>query len=288
MNRRSFVHSLTASLAGASLLPRLRLGTTRLDRVGLELYAVRDAMSRDPEGTLAAIRAMGYSDVELLWSMNNFGRTPRQVRATLDQLGLRAPSAHMAPETILKDWDKSLETAKVLGHDYLIVPSFAESASNTLDKWRYWADQFNSAGAVARKSDIWLAFHNEANHMTPIDGVIPYDLFVERTDPAVVRLQLDTGNMVMGGGDPLRYLARYPERYWSFHIKDIVPDRSKDTELGAGTVDIRAILAAVPEIKRKPVYIEQETWADSMASARANYRYLASLDFQPRWLPGGR
>jgi sugar phosphate isomerase/epimerase len=279
MNRRSFVHSLTASIAGASLLPRLRGAVTRLDRVGLELYAVRDAMSRDPEGTLAAVRAMGYTDVELLWSMNNFGRTPRQVRATLDQVGLRAPSAHIAPETILKDWDKSLETAKLLGHDYLIVPSFSTEASNTLDKWRHWADQFNSAGAVARKSNIWLAFHNEAEHMKPIDGVTPYDLFIDRTDPAAVRLQLDTGNMVMGGGDPLRYLEKYRARYWSFHIKDIVADRSKDTELGKGTVDIRRILAAVPDVQRKPVYIEQETWADSMVSARMNYQYLASLDF---------
>jgi sugar phosphate isomerase/epimerase len=279
MNRRTFVHSLTASLAGASLLPRLRPTATRLDRVGLELYAVRDAMGRDPEGTLAAIRAMGYTDVELLWSMNNFGRTPRQVRATLDQVGLRAPSAHMTPETILKDWDKSLETAKLLGHEYLIVPSFSTDASNTLDKWRYWADQFNSAGAVARKSDIWLAFHNEADHIKPIDGIIPYDLFVDRTDPSAVRLQLDVGNMVMGGGDPFHYLDKYRNRYWSFHIKDIVPDRSKDTELGKGTVDIGRILAAVPDVNRKPVYVEQETWADSMASARMNYQYLAALDF---------
>ena len=38
MNRRTFVHSLTASLAGASLLPRLRPTATRLDRVGLDVY----------------------------------------------------------------------------------------------------------------------------------------------------------------------------------------------------------------------------------------------------------
>lgn len=279
MNRRTFVHSLSASLAGVSLLPRVLVRRSRLDRVGLELYAVRDAMQRDPERTLAAIRGMGYTDVELLWSFNNFGRTPQQVRATLDTEGLRAPSAHMTAETILKDWDKSLDTARLLGHEYLIVPSLPADASNSLDRWRYWADQFNSAGAVARKSGIWLAFHNEAEHVKPIDGVIPYDLFVDRTDPSVVRLQLDVGNMVMGGGDPLRYLQRYRERYWSFHIKDIVADRSKDTELGRGTVDIRGILAAVPDVKQKPVYIEQETWDDSMASARMNYQYLASLDF---------
>src|SRR5689334_3403620 len=107
MNRRDFVQSLAVALGGAKLLPPAPLALqTRLARIGLELYAVRDAMKRDPERTLAAIRAIGYRDVELLWSFNNFDRTPQQVRATLDREGLRAPSAHMAPEVILKDWDK--------------------------------------------------------------------------------------------------------------------------------------------------------------------------------------
>jgi sugar phosphate isomerase/epimerase len=185
----------------------------------------------------------------------------------------------MAPETILKDWDKSLDTAKLLGHDYLIVPSLPADTARSLDRWRYWADQFNVAGAAARKAGVWLAFHNEPGHMRPIDGVIPYDVFVDRTDPTTVRHQLDVGNMVMGGGDPLRYLEKYRARYWSFHIKDVVADRSKDTELGKGTVDFRRILAAVPDINRKPVYVEQEAWVNSMASARLNYQYLSVLDF---------
>src|SRR3954468_1301745 len=124
MNRRRFVGSLSAAAVSGWLLPRRSLAATRLDRIGLELYSVRDAMRRDPEATLAAVRAMGYTDVELLWSFGNFNRTPRQVRASLDKEGLRAPSAHIAPETIVaSDWQKSLDTAKLIGHDYLIVPS---------------------------------------------------------------------------------------------------------------------------------------------------------------------
>jgi sugar phosphate isomerase/epimerase len=279
MNRRRFLHSLSASLAGATAMPRAGLAHTRLDRIGLELYAVRDAMRRDPERTLASIREIGYKDVELLWSFDNFGRTPQQVRATLDKEGLRAPSAHMAPQTILTDWEKSLDKAKLLGHEYLIVPSLPADAARSLDRWRYWADQFNAAGAVARKAGIWLAFHNEPNHMTRIDGTVPYDVFMDRTDPTAVRHQLDVGNMVMGGGDPMPYLRKYVDRYWSFHIKDVLPDRTKDTELGRGIVDIRRLLAAIPDVQRKHVYVEQEAWTDSLASARMNYQYLAAMEF---------
>ena len=279
MNRRSFVQAVTIAIAGTSAAACRSLAATRLDRIGLELYAVRDAMKRDPERTLAAVREIGYRDVELLWSLDNFGRTPQQVRATLDREGLRAPSAHIAPETILDGWERSLDTAKLLGHEYLIVPTLPPDTVASLDRWRYWADQFNRAGAAARKAGVWLAFHNEPDHLKPIEGSVPYELFVERTDPAAVRHQLDAGNMALGGADPMRYLEKYRDRYWSFHIKDVVSDRSKDVELGKGIVDVRRLLAGVQGLDRKPVYVEQEESADSLASARLNYQYLSALDF---------
>jgi sugar phosphate isomerase/epimerase len=115
--------------------------------------------------------------------------------------------------------------------------------------------------------------------MKPIDAAVPYDVFVERTDPSVVRLQLDIGNMAQGGGDPFRYLERYRDRYWSFHIKDVVADRSHDTELGKGTLDVRRFLAAIPDVKHKPLYVEQEAASDQLASAEVDYRYLSALEF---------
>ncbi len=236
-------------------------------------------MGRDPERTLAAVRAMGYTDVELLWSLGNFHRTTEQVRAALDNEGLRAPSAHISPAVLLVGWERSLAIAQRLGHEYLIVPSFTPDTARSLDDWREWADRFNAAGATARRAGIWLAFHNEAEHMTPIDGTVPYDLFLERTDPTVVRHQLDVGNMAIGGGDPLAYLERYRARYWSFHLKDVVKDRSRDTELGTGTLDFRRLLADIPDIDHKPCYVEQEGIEHPLVSARQNYAFLKALEF---------
>lgn len=98
--------------------------------------------------------------------------------------------------------------------------------------------------------------------MKPIGGEIPYDLFVERTDPSRVRLQLDFGNMEVGGDKPAQYLERYRNRYWSFHVKDVVQDGSHDTELGAGRLNLRALLAAIPDIQKKLCYVEQESPKD--------------------------
>ncbi|MGH7582946.1 MAG: sugar phosphate isomerase/epimerase family protein [Gemmatimonadales bacterium] len=276
IGRRDAIASLGAFVA-AAIMPRR--STTRLSGIGLQLYSVRDAMKADPEGTLAKVRAIGYDDVELLWSFGNFGQTVSQVRATLQRLGLRSPSAHIAPETLLADWQRSLDDARTLGHQYLIVPSLPDETNTSLDAWRRWADHFNAAGRAARASGIWLAFHNEPEHIRPIGGVVPYDLFIERTDPALVRLQLDVGNMLLGGGDPLRYLHAHRDRYWSFHLKDVTADRRGDTELGHGIFDFRSFLAAIPDLARKPCYVEQETADDPLASARRNFGYLRRLEF---------
>jgi sugar phosphate isomerase/epimerase len=280
VRRREFIQSLGG--VGALLAwPRRARAATKLDRIGLELYSVRKAMAADPERTLAAVRAIGYSDVELLWSFNNFGRSPRQVKETLAREGLRAPSAHMAPEEIVDRarWLAALDTAHLLGHQYLIVPSLPDETKLSLDGWRDWADRFNDAGIVARSAGVWLAFHNEPEHMKPVEGVIPYDLFIERLDPSAVRLQLDVGNMLLGGGNPMRYLAEHRDRYWSFHLKDVVADRTRDTELGAGTFDFARLLGAIPTLSDKPCYVEQESPADELASARRNLGYLRSVSW---------
>jgi sugar phosphate isomerase/epimerase len=283
MRRRDFVQAFGATFAGAAFLPRIAPSIAarrdHLWRVGLELYSVRNAMKKDPERTLAAVRAIGYDDVELLWSFDNFGRTPQQVRETLKHEGLKAPSGHIAPEALLKDWERSLDAAKLVGHQYLIVPSLPDETRTSLDAWRRWADSFNAAGDLARRAGIWLAFHNEPDHMKPIGGAVPYDLFVDRTDPSRVRLQLDFGNMEVGGAKPMEYLQRYRGRYWSFHVKDVVDDGSHDTELGAGRVNLRALLAAIPDVQKKPCYVEQESPKDELMSVRQDYNYLKKLEF---------
>jgi len=282
MKRRHFIQSLGAGASALALTPRLHglAKEKKLKRVGLELYAVRKAMKADPERTLAAVRALGYTDVELLWSFGNFGRSPQQVRATLDKEGLSAPSAHIAPEIIVApSWSKSLDDARLLGHRYLIVPSLPNETKLTIDEWKAWADKFNSAGAVAKSAGVSLAFHNEPDHMKAIGGVVPYDAFVDRLDPNIVRLQLDVGNMLLGGGNPMWYYERYHDRVVSFHLKDVVADRSRDTELGSGTFDFKRFLAAIPSIDEKPCYVEQENPADELVSARKDYDYIKNVNW---------
>ena len=118
MRRRTFLQSVGGLAAasfvgarnglGASTLSNIDASHTRLSSIGLELYSVRKAMRADPERTLAAVRAAGFTDVELLWSFKNFDRTTKQVKDSLANEGLKAPSAHIDPSILLNDWETSL------------------------------------------------------------------------------------------------------------------------------------------------------------------------------------
>lgn len=278
MHRRTF---LTA-LGLAAISPDLgRLGSPRrLKRVGIQLYSLRDDGRRDLERTIADIAAIGYKDLELLDSMNNFGMPPARLRKLLDQHGLRAPSTHMSGNA-LNELDRHLDEAATLGHEYLIVASLPITGPRTIDDYRRWADRLNESGKVARERNVWIGFHNHANDFTPVGGVAPYDVLVDRTDPAVVRMQLDTGNLAMAGLDPHEYMRRFGARYWSFHIKDVPQPRSEhDTELGKGVIDFKRLFASIDRIDEKHLFVEQETYPGTpLESMRRDFEYISTLEF---------
>lgn len=277
MHRRSFL----AALGLAACAPRVAVvPNRRLTRVGIQLYSLRDDARTDLERTLAAIAAIGYKDIELLGSMNNFGMPPARLRSVLDQNGLRAPSTHVGGNA-LNDLDRQLDDANTLGHSYLTVASLPISGARTVDEYRRWADRLNEAGRRARQRNVWIAFHNHANDFTPDNGAIPYDALIERTEADVVRMQLDTGNLAMAGLDPHEYMRRYGSRYWSFHIKDVPQlGATHDTELGKGVIDFRRLLASIDRIDEKHLFVEQETYPGApVESMRRDFEFISRLEF---------
>ena len=285
IDRRTFLATLGLSAAAVACASALRpvgaAGGRRLKRIGLQLYSLRDDARRDVERTLADIAAAGYDDVELLGSFNNFGVAPARLRTILDRLGLRAPSTHVGGSA-LDDLDRQLDDARTLGHEYVVVASLPIRGTPTLDDYRRWADRLNDAGRRARTRDVWIGFHNHAGDFTLVDGAVPYDLLVERTDPSVVRMQLDTGNLAMAGRDPLDYIRRFGARYWSFHVKDVPRlGATNDTELGKGVLDFRRLLASIADVDHKLMFVEQETYpfGTPLESVRHDYAYISALEF---------
>src|SRR4029078_5920265 len=156
IDRRTFVKVLGAGTAGVRLgwSPKTVSGaggSRKLDRIGIQLYTVRNDMEKDFEGTLSKIAGIGYKEGEVAGYL---GHSPADVRAILNRLNITAPSPH-GPLTMLTDnWQKTIDDAKVMGHEYLIVAYLNDDQRKSLDDYRRHADLFNSAGEIARKYGV--------------------------------------------------------------------------------------------------------------------------------------
>ncbi|MEQ1353593.1 MAG: sugar phosphate isomerase/epimerase, partial [Candidatus Acidiferrum sp.] len=82
MYRRTFIGTSIAASLMASRGLWAAEGSRKLDRIGMQLYTVRDLMKSDFEGTLAKVAGIGYNEVEFA---GYFDHAPKDIRAILDK-----------------------------------------------------------------------------------------------------------------------------------------------------------------------------------------------------------
>ena len=168
MNRRTFISTSIAASVVASRPSWAADAAHHIDRVGLQLYTVRDAMKTDFEGTIAKVAATGYKEVEFA---GYFDHSPKDVRAILDKNGLASPSCHVGYDVVEKKWPETLEAAKIVGHSYIICPWIDEKQRVESGGWKRAADLFNRAGEASKKAGIQFGYHNHSFEFDPADSV---------------------------------------------------------------------------------------------------------------------
>src|SRR5215469_17807262 len=91
-SRRSF---LARSAALPWALRGLASPTAKTIPIGLELYSVRDALQKDPQGTVREVAKMGYQVVEFYGPYFEWtDAQAKDVRKLMDDLGIRCLSTH--------------------------------------------------------------------------------------------------------------------------------------------------------------------------------------------------
>jgi sugar phosphate isomerase/epimerase len=268
MERRAFLSAGTAALAAAAW-PRRLLGdapTSLASTVGIQLYTVRRLMNTDAKGTLAALAAIGYREVELA---GLYGRTATDFRKLLDAHGLHAPATHISLNALRNNTAQVLDDAATLGHHWVIVPSL-DGADRTLDGIRRVADALNQAGAKAKERGMRVGYHNHQYEFTAIDGTVPYDILLSQTDRNLVDFELDLFWIRRGGGDTLAYFARNPGRFAALHVKDMAAD-GKMVNVGAGAIDFAGIFAHADRAGVKHYFVEHDEPTQPLDDARISF-----------------
>ncbi len=273
MNRRSFAQLMSLPLV-RPLVGALQRPGERLERIGLQLYTVRDLMQADVGRTLEKVAAIGYREVEFA---SYFGESPARLRMLLDAVGLEAPSSHVSLQRLTDDSALVFDAAEIVGHRYLVVPSLDPPDRRSLDDYRRVAAALNRAAESASARGLWVGYHNHDFELARIGGVRPYDVLLSGTDPALVCFEMDFFWMTSGGADPVAYLERHPGRFHLCHIKDM-DRRGEMTEVGAGRIDFRKILHYREAAGLRHFYVEHDHPTDPLEFIRSSYTFLHSLE----------
>jgi sugar phosphate isomerase/epimerase len=283
IDRRSFLTEAARGVLGAAAVANLNridafASAGKIGQIGVQLYTVRNEMAKDFEGSLQNVAAIGYREVEFAGYYN---KSPKDIKSILDRFGLTAPAAHVPLKDVQTGIEKTIESAKTIGHRFLICPYLEARDRRTLDDYKRHSATFNRAGEVCRKAGIQFGYHNHDFEFEAIDGRLPYDLMLAETDKTLVKMELDLYWISKANQDPIAYMDKHKDRFVLFHVKEMdnTPKRGI-TEVGRGVIDFKKIFARAPKGAIKHYFVEQDTCPGSpFDSIKISFDYLKQLEF---------
>ena len=240
--------------------------------IALQLYSVRKELPKDFTGVIAAIGKMGYQGVEFA-GYHGWDARPVELRKLLDDNGLKCCGTHTGLNTLDGDnLKRTIELHKTLGNKFLICPNLS---AKDADGWLEFAKKFNDISARAKEDGMFVGYHSHASDFKKFDGKTAWEIFFDNTNADVVH-QLDTGNTLDGGGDPLALIKKYPGRTKTTHIKE--HGGPPAAAVGEGTIDWPTLLNAYESVGGTEWYIvEHETGNHPLESVKTCIENLRKM-----------
>jgi sugar phosphate isomerase/epimerase len=277
--RRDFIKTVSAAALAGLAIPKHLLAMKNKKTIGIQLYTIRDLVKEDFTGTLSLISDIGYRSVEAAGYSNRkfYGYMPKEYKAIVEDYGLIPLSSHsmFSPADAQKTIDDTLEA----GMSYLVIPSLPKEKRQTTDDYKRIADDFNSIGERCNKSGLSFGYHNHAFEFKKLNGVVPYNILLENTEPDFVMMQLDLYWVVYGGYNPVEYFQMYPGRFKLWHVKDMDDTAEMEsTEVGKGIINFQQIFRKQKQAGLEYVFVEQESFKrEPEESIAISYHYLKNL-----------
>jgi sugar phosphate isomerase/epimerase len=285
LTRRQWLASVPFALRAANPSPVL----------GAELYSVRKALKQDPDGVLKAIAGIGYKEVEGYNRLETIALMPR-IKAS----GLAVRSCQAETPLITADWDNypefkqipvkaAIESLSAAGIGFFKMGYISPGArGDGEDFYRRTADRMNAAAELCRKSNVKFVWQNHAFEFDGRPSLRPIDIFKERLDPKLVRMEIDPFWASVAGQDPIRLL-----KDWKGSVSFLrFDDKAKGTpvdfvetlgrgayaEPGSGVLDLPGIVKAA-RAEGVAYYSAglDETEGDPVESLRKSFSFFKTI-----------
>ena len=240
-------------------------------KVGCQLIIFgRERIANDLVGVFQVLAEAGYAGAEV-------GDLSSQIRAAdlkklLGGLGLELVGTHVGFDALKGDVGRLCDYLTQTGGEYLISSGVGDRAKG-LAAYEEAASLMNEAGKEVARRGLTLCYHNHSFEFQKFAGKTALLRLYELTDPAAVKLCIDTYWVHHGGEDPAAFVARYADRTAILHLKDM--KETTFAEVGQGVLDFPAILKAVEGEAVPWAVVEQDrTTRTPEESVRLSRQYL--------------
>lgn len=193
--------------------------------VGIQVYSVRDDAERDFKGTMQQLKDMGYDGVELA---GLYGHEASEIRQMLDEVGIRAISAHVPYLELIGDMEKTVTDYKTIGCEYIAVPYLNDEYRPGTENFEEVLENIRKIGACCNRHGITLLYHNHDFEFVKMeDGSYGLDYIYSHIGEDLLKTELDTCWVRVAGESPVQYIEKYAGRCPVVHLKDYVGQKSE-------------------------------------------------------------
>jgi sugar phosphate isomerase/epimerase len=287
-SRRDFLRMSATGALGAVLIsksnfrdiPESLSGFSAADLksfgLGLQLYTIRDAMSKDVPGSLKKVSDTGFKYVELAsyGERKFYGYQPAEFKKLVNDLGMEVLSSHagVSPKGITADEAKKMaEDHAAVGAKYCLQPWIEEPDRHSISGYQRMVADWNKVGRIMKDTGVQFGYHNHNFEFDTVEGKIPYfDVFLKEMDKDLLTMELDLFWTTKAGQNPVDLFRKYPGRFQLFHMKDMFTkekpffktETSDFAPVGEGVIDFKSILAERKLAGNKYLIVEQDSSKD--------------------------
>lgn len=241
--------------------------------VSLQLWSVRDAIDLDFAATVKKVAAMGYEGVELA----GYGKLDAAAaQKAVKEAGLRTSGMHVGLGALQKELPRVIAEAKGFGASHVTCPGWPGDKLKTRAECEFAGEELSRIGGLLRAEGIKLSYHNHSHEFVKVEGKFALDWMMGASEPRNLSDQLDLYWAYFADVDPAAYIRQLGSRLCLVHLKDGMGKGGKQTELGQGKVDYKAIFQALDGVESLDwLIVEQEEYNfDPMVSVEKDWKQL--------------
>ncbi len=207
------------------------------EKTGIGMYTVYKEIQKDMYGAFCRLGDMGYRGVEF-YGEPTFDL--KLVEKSLKDSKMILAGWHIEWKNLQEKFADTVRYLQAAGCPLAVIPCLGGKwqvahgpKEECKEIWLRYIEEINQISEKLKKEGIRTGYHNhEHEFLLSYDGKRVFDILFDGLSEDII-IELDSGNCIEGGDNPMRVLRKYQKREFFLHMKPFSCTKGFNTILGA-------------------------------------------------------